>query len=42
MGVINFEYLQGYTTGDGAQVLIPNRSRLGGLMVEVFGPDYAE
>jgi LCP family protein required for cell wall assembly len=42
MGVMSFEYLQGYTTGEGAQVLIPNRTRLGSLMVEVFGPDYSE
>ena len=42
MGVINYEYLQGYTTGEGASVLIPNRSRLGSLMVQVFGQDYAE
>jgi LCP family protein required for cell wall assembly len=42
MGVVNYEYLQGYTTQSGASVLIPNRSRLGGLMVEVFGSSYAQ
>ncbi|MDQ7034553.1 MAG: LCP family protein [Anaerolineae bacterium] len=42
MGVISFEYLQSYTTGAGAQVLIPNRSRLGNLMVDIFGPDYSQ
>ncbi len=42
MGVIGYEYLQGYTTGDGASVLIPNRARLGNLMVDVFGETYSQ
>ncbi len=41
-GVIDFSYLQSYTTESGASVLIPNRSRLGGLMAEVFGVNYSE
>lgn len=41
-GVIDFSYLQGYTTESGASVLIPNRSRLGSLMSEVFGSGYSE
>jgi polyisoprenyl-teichoic acid--peptidoglycan teichoic acid transferase len=42
LGVISYEYLIPYTTNDGASVLIPNRSRLGELMVEVFGATYAQ
>jgi LCP family protein required for cell wall assembly len=42
MGVIGFEYLLPYTTPDGASVLIPNRARLGELMLEVFGPTYTQ
>lgn len=41
-GVINFSYLSNYTTSQGASVLIPNRSRLGNLMIEVFGDSYSE
>ncbi|MCS6834465.1 MAG: LCP family protein [Anaerolineae bacterium] len=41
-GVISFEYLQSYTTPDGASVLVPNRARLGDLMVSVFGPNYSQ
>lgn len=41
-GVIDFSYLQGYTTESGASVLIPNRSRLGSLMTEVFGASYSQ
>lgn len=41
-GVIDFSYLQGYTTDSGASVLIPNRSRLGSLMSEVFGASYSQ
>jgi len=41
-GVIDFSYLQGYTTESGASVLIPNRARLGGLMSEVFGTNYSQ
>ncbi|MBN1963536.1 MAG: LCP family protein [Anaerolineae bacterium] len=39
-GVIDEQYISFYTTPDGASVVIPNRSRIGSLMVEVFGPDY--
>lgn len=39
-GVIDFSYLQGYTTPSGAQVLIPNQARLGSLMTDVFGAGY--
>ncbi|MEO1440186.1 MAG: LCP family protein [Chloroflexota bacterium] len=39
-GVIDQRYIANYTTGSGAQVLIPNRSRLGPLMTEVFGENY--
>ncbi len=42
MGVVNYEYLQGYTTQSGASVLIPNRTRLGNLMVDVFGSNYSQ
>ena len=42
MGVIDYRYLQGYTTSSGASVLIPNRARLGNLMVEVFGDNYSQ
>lgn len=42
MGVIDYQYLQSYTTPDGASVLIPNRSRLGSLMIEVFGENYSQ
>jgi polyisoprenyl-teichoic acid--peptidoglycan teichoic acid transferase len=41
-GVISQEYVMGYTTEQGAAVLIPNRARLGDLMVQVFGPNYSE
>lgn len=41
-GVIDFSYLQGHTTESGASVLIPNRTRLGGLMAEVFGANYSQ
>lgn len=39
-GVIAEGYISFYTTPQGASVVIPNRSALGSLMVEVFGPDY--
>jgi hypothetical protein len=42
MGVMDYKYLQSYTTDDGAQVLIPNRSSLGNLMVQVFGGNYSQ
>jgi LCP family protein required for cell wall assembly len=41
-GVIDYRYLSSFTTAQGASVLIPNRARLGGLMSEVFGANYAE
>jgi LCP family protein required for cell wall assembly len=41
-GVLAQGYVSGYTTPQGAQVLIPNRSTIGNLMVEVFGPNYSE
>jgi len=41
-GVIDFSYLQSYTTESGASVLIPNRARLGSLMTEVFGANYSQ
>ena len=41
-GVIDFSYLQSYTTESGASVLIPNRARLGSLMTEVFGTNYSQ
>jgi anionic cell wall polymer biosynthesis LytR-Cps2A-Psr (LCP) family protein len=41
-GSISYEYLIDYTTPQGAQVLIPNRSRLGELMASVFGANYSE
>lgn len=39
-GVIDQRYVSGYETSSGAQVLIPNRARLGSLMTEVFGQNY--
>jgi len=39
-GVIDQRYVMNYSTPSGASVLIPNRSALGPLMVDVFGPDY--
>ncbi|MBZ0298178.1 MAG: LCP family protein [Anaerolineae bacterium] len=41
-GVINEAYTVGYTTAQGAQVLVPDRARLGTLMVEVFGQSYSQ
>lgn len=41
-GVLAQGYVSGYTTPQGAQVLIPNRSTIGSLMVEVFGQNYSE
>jgi len=40
MGVVNYQYLQNWTTPQGASVLIPNVSRLPELMTRVFGPNY--
>jgi polyisoprenyl-teichoic acid--peptidoglycan teichoic acid transferase len=41
-GVINEAFTVGYTTSQGAQVLVPDRARLGSLMVDVFGPNYSQ
>ena len=41
-GVIDYNYSQPFTTSEGAAVLIPNRSRMGSLMVEVFGENYSQ
>ncbi len=41
-GVISNQYVINYMTQNNEAVLIPNRSRLGGLMVEVFGANYSE
>jgi polyisoprenyl-teichoic acid--peptidoglycan teichoic acid transferase len=42
MNVVDYNYLQSYTTPRGEAVLIPNRSRLGELMASTFGPDYGQ
>lgn len=42
MGVINYEYLRAYTTPGGSSVLIPDRARLGNLMVNIFGSTYTQ
>ena len=42
LGVIGYEYLIPYTTGEGASVLVPNRASLGTLMVDVFGASYTQ
>jgi polyisoprenyl-teichoic acid--peptidoglycan teichoic acid transferase len=41
-GVINEGYVMDYSTSDGASVLVPDRAKLGELMVEVFGADYSQ
>jgi len=41
-GVINEEYTAGYMTPGGAAVLVPDRARLGELMVGVFGVTYSQ
>lgn len=41
-GVINEGYVMDYSTPQGASVLVPDRAKLGGLMVEVFGADYSQ
>jgi LCP family protein required for cell wall assembly len=41
-GVIDGRYIMPYITAEGASVLIPNRSMLGQLMVEVFGENYSQ
>ncbi|MEO8608940.1 MAG: LCP family protein [Chloroflexota bacterium] len=41
-GVIDENYTIGYTTAQGAAVLVPDRARLGPLMVDVFGANYSQ
>jgi hypothetical protein len=41
-GVIDGRYIMPYTTSQGASVLVPNRSMLGQLMVQVFGENYSQ
>lgn len=41
-GVINEQYTIGYSTPQGASVLVPDREKIGPLMVEVFGANYSE
>jgi polyisoprenyl-teichoic acid--peptidoglycan teichoic acid transferase len=39
-GVVGWEYVSGYQTPGGASVIVPNRDRLGELMVQIFGATY--
>ena len=41
-GVIDQRYVSNYMTPEGAAVLIPNRSALPSLMIEVFGENYSQ
>lgn len=41
-GVINEGYTMEYSTPQGASVLVPDRAKLGELMVEVFGENYSQ
>jgi polyisoprenyl-teichoic acid--peptidoglycan teichoic acid transferase len=41
-GVIDGRYIMPYTTPQGASVLVPNRSMLGELLIEVFGANYSQ
>jgi LCP family protein required for cell wall assembly len=41
-GVIDNTYTMPYMTAGGAAVLVPDRARLGGLMVQVFGSNYSQ
>ncbi len=41
-GVINEAYTMNWVTPQGAAVLVPDRARLGQLMVEVFGSTYSQ
>lgn len=41
-GVIDERYTMGYMTEQGAAVLVPDRTQLGPLMVEVFGSNYSQ
>jgi len=40
MGVVDYQYLQSWSTPEGASVLIPNVARLPQLMTSVFGDQY--
>ena len=41
-GVIDNAYTVPYMTAGGAAVLVPDRARLGDLMVEIFGSNYSQ
>ncbi len=41
-GVIDDQYTIAYTTSQGASVLVPNRERIGPLLVQVFGANYSQ
>jgi LCP family protein required for cell wall assembly len=41
-GVIDEHYTAGYSTPRGESVLVPDRARLGDLMVQVFGANYSQ
>jgi len=41
-GVIDYRYTSDYFTPRGEAVLVPNRSTMGNLMVEVFGSNYSQ
>lgn len=41
-GVIDEHYTVGYSTPQGASVLVPDRAHLGDLMVQVFGTNYSQ
>jgi hypothetical protein len=41
-GVIDNAYTMPYMTAGGAAVLIPDRARMGELMVKVFGDNYSQ
>ncbi|MGJ3238873.1 MAG: LCP family protein [Anaerolineae bacterium] len=40
LGVLDYRYLQSWSTPEGASVLIPNVSRLPELMTQIFGSNY--
>lgn len=42
MGVVDERYTFNWTTPDGQQVLVPDRDRLGALMVDIFGDSYSQ
>lgn len=41
-GVIDRDYIMDYVTAEGAQVLVPRRAQLSGLLSSVFGANYSE